>query len=219
MKHLKFVPALVLLLMAAITTQASAQLFDMPVRLNLILEDDEADEGHVDASFGTGLNNASGKVNILAASYERSTSSLSFAIRGGYLLSGINDLTLGASVAAPLSKSDGTVISLQGGLGWFNFDAGITTVNSWSIPFGLGFQKSVDSGEADITLWGSPRIQWTLSSGGGTTNTSTNFGASGGVRFTLDSDLALHAEADYLNTGGGDPITFSVGAGYPLGSM
>lgn len=218
MKNFKFVPALVLLLLAGMTTQASAQ-FDLAPRLNLVLEVDAESVSQVDATFGTGLNNASGKTNILALSYEGLGSGLSYALRAGYLLSGVNDLTLGGSVSAPIKQSDGSAVSIQLGLSWYGFDAGITSINTFSFPFGLGLQKSVDSGEADITLWAFPNIQFSLASGGGTTNTSTNFGASAGVKFGLESNWALHAETGYTNTSGGDPILFSVGAAYELGSM
>lgn len=218
MKNFKYVPALVLLLMAAITTQAAAQ-FDLTSRLNLVLELDEESVSQVDGTFGTGLNNASGKTNIVALSYEGLGSNLSYAVRAGYLLSGVNDLTLGASVAAPIKQSEGSAVSIQLGLDWYGFDAGITSINVFNFPFGLGLQKTVDSGEADITLWAFPNIQFAISSGGGSTNTNTNFGASAGAKFDLDNAWALHAETGYTNTSGGDPLLFSVGAAYELGSM
>lgn len=209
MKHIKYLPAFVVMLMMAIATPASAQLFDFPVYLLPVQYDGAEEDGNSWAAgtFATGVNDASGKSNAIGAAFGTRMPSVSFSGGAGYILSGVDELTFGGNVAAPLKTTEDSAISLQLGVGYLGVGSG----SQYSIPFAAGFQKTVVSSEAAITYWGAPRIQWSVSRFAGMTSTSTNFGASFGASFNLSSGVGFHSALDYLNTSGGDPLIFGAG--------
>lgn len=209
MKHIKYLPTLVVLLMMAIATPATAQLFDFPVYLLPVQYEDAESDGDswVAGTFATGINDASGKTNAIGAAFGKTMPTVSFSGGVGRLFGGIDEFTFGGNVAAPVKTTEDSAFSLQLGVGYFGAGSG----SAYAIPFSGGYQKTVVSPEAAITYWGAPRIQWNVTRFGGMTSTSTNFGASGGASFNFPSGLGLHAAVDFLNTGGGDP--FILGAG------
>jgi opacity protein-like surface antigen len=108
-------------------------------------------------------------------------------------------------------------VTLQAGVGYAESDESATTgedVDEWRIPIGVGFALTIPNPVLAIKPWLAPRIDIIRLSGGGSSNTDTRFGLSGGVEFNLLSGLGLHAAYDYVNGDAGNPGIFAIGAHY-----
>jgi hypothetical protein len=108
-------------------------------------------------------------------------------------------------------------VTLQGGIGYSKPDVGIlpgSDVSQLRFPVGLGFALTIPNPALAIKPWIAPRLDIVRFSGGGLSDTETNFGIGGGLELNLLSGLGLHAAYDRVFTDGGDPSVFGVGAHY-----
>jgi len=217
MKRSAVVLALTLGLAGVSAPSASAQLFGFPDYAIPVYSGTTS--SWFAGSFATGLNDASGKLNAYGVAGGMVGESVSFS--GGLgLVDGAGDTepTLGARVAVPLSSTESYALSAQAGLGWMSQDVG--TLGSFTfirIPVGVAISGSVDSGEAMITPWGMPRLNFVRTSSDAGSDTSTDLGVSGGVSFNFPSGFGIHTALDVLFADGGEPIVFGVGGHFTPG--
>jgi hypothetical protein len=107
-------------------------------------------------------------------------------------------------------------VTLQGGIGYSKPDTGLLPGNTTELrfPVGLGIALTIPNPALAIRPWIAPRLDIVRSSGGGLSNTETNFGLGGGLELNLLTGLGLHAAYDRVFTDGGDPSVFGIGAHY-----
>jgi opacity protein-like surface antigen len=131
---------------------------------------------------------------------------------------GDNDVSLGATlnyrvIGGPLVPLS---VTLQGGIGYSKPDLTILPDDETELrfPVGLGFALTIPNPALAIRPWIAPRVDVVKVSGGGVSETETNFGLGGGVEFNMLNGFGLHAAYDRLFLEGGDPSVFGVGAHY-----
>jgi hypothetical protein len=107
-------------------------------------------------------------------------------------------------------------VTLQGGIGYSKPDLSILPDDETELrfPIGVGFALTIPNPALAIRPWIAPRVDVVKVSGGGVSETETNFGLGGGVEFNLLNGFGLHAAYDRLFLDGGDPSVFGVGAHY-----
>lgn len=108
-------------------------------------------------------------------------------------------------------------VTLQGGIGYSKPDIGLlpgSDVSQLRFPVGLGFALTIPNPALAIKPWIAPRLDIVRFSGGGASDTETNFGIGGGLELNLLSGLGVHAAYDRVFSDGGDPSVFGVGAHY-----
>jgi hypothetical protein len=131
---------------------------------------------------------------------------------------GDNDVSVGATLnykifGGPLIPLS---VTMQGGVGYSKPDTGLLPGNDNELrfPVGLGFALTIPNPVLAIHPWIAPRVDIVRQSGGGLSDTQTNFGLGGGVELNLLSGLGLHAAYDRVFLQGGDPSVFGIGAHY-----
>jgi hypothetical protein len=129
-----------------------------------------------------------------------------------------SDVSVGATLdykifGGPLIPLSAT---LQGGIGYSKPDTGLLPGNDTELrfPVGLGLALTIPNPALAIRPWIAPRLDIIRSSGGGSSNTETNFGLGGGLELNLLNGFGLHAAYDRVFTDGGDPSVFGIGAHY-----
>jgi len=107
-------------------------------------------------------------------------------------------------------------VTLQGGIGYSKPDIGLLPGDEDELrfPVGLGFALTIPNPALAIQPWLAPRVDIIRVSGGGLSDTETNFGISGGVELNLLNGLGVHAAYDLVFADGGDPGIFGLGAHY-----
>jgi hypothetical protein len=129
-----------------------------------------------------------------------------------------SDLSVGATLNYKLFGGPLIPLSLtlQGGIGYSKPDSGLLPGNDTELrfPVGLGFALTIPNPALAIRPWIAPRLDIVRSSGGGSSNTETNFGLGGGIELNLLNGFGLHAAYDRVFTDGGDPSVFGLGAHY-----
>lgn len=107
-------------------------------------------------------------------------------------------------------------VTLQGGIGYSKPDNGLLPGKNTELrfPVGMGIALTIPNPALAIRPWIAPRIDIIRSSGGGLSNTETNFGLGGGLELNLLTGLGLQAAYDRVFTNGGDPSVFGIGAHY-----
>ena len=108
-------------------------------------------------------------------------------------------------------------MTLQGGIGYSKPDDGFLPgqeVSELRFPVGIGFALTIPNPALAIKPWIAPRIDIVRRSGGGQSDTESNFGLGGGVELNLLSGLGVHAAYDRVFIDGGDPSVFGLGAHY-----
>jgi hypothetical protein len=106
--------------------------------------------------------------------------------------------------------------TLQGGIGYSKPDTGLLPGQNTELrfPVGLGVALTIPNPALAIKPWIAPRLDIIRSSGGGSSNTKTNFGLGGGLELNLLNGFGLHAAYDRVFTDGADPSVFGIGAHY-----
>jgi hypothetical protein len=129
-----------------------------------------------------------------------------------------SDLSVGATLnykvfGGPLIPLS---VTLQSGIGYAKPDVGLLPGDETELrfPIGLGFGLTIPNPALAIRPWIAPRVDIVRLSGGGLSNTETNFGLGGGVELNLLNGFGLHAAYDRVFTDGGDPSVFGLGAHY-----
>lgn len=129
-----------------------------------------------------------------------------------------SDLSVGATLnykvfGGPLIPLS---VTLQGGIGYSKPETGILPgdENELRFPIGLGFALTIPNPALAIRPWLAPRLDIVRLSGGGLSNTETNFGLSGGLELNMLNGFGLQAAYDRVFLDGGDPSVFGLGAHY-----
>lgn len=167
------------------------------------------------ASWGTGLNDDSGKANAFGGVIGRAGQKVSF--QGGLGLvsdEGESDLTFGGAAGFQLLAAEAASVSVQGGIGYY---APVEDVSALTFPIGVAVQGSIETGEAGITPWAMPRVNITRTSVLGESDTSTDFGVSGGLSFNFAGGFGVHTALDILFGDDRKPLLFGLGGHYVLG--
>jgi hypothetical protein len=108
-------------------------------------------------------------------------------------------------------------VTLQGGIGYSKPDIGLLPdldLSELRFPVGLGFALTIPNPALAIKPWIAPRLDIVRVSGGGTSDTNTNFGLGGGLELNLLSGLGVHAAYDRVFADDRDPSVFGFGAHY-----
>jgi hypothetical protein len=131
---------------------------------------------------------------------------------------GDSDLSVGATLnykifGGPLIPLS---VTLQGGIGYSKPDTGLLPgeENELRFPVGLGLALTIPNPALAIKPWIAPRLDIIRTSGGGLSDTETNFGLGGGLELNLLNGFGVHAAYDRVFTDGGDPSVFGLGAHY-----
>jgi hypothetical protein len=131
---------------------------------------------------------------------------------------GDTDLSVGATLnykvfGGPLIPLS---VTLQGGIGYSKPDVGILPgeEDELRFPVGLGFALTIPNPALAIQPWLAPRVDIVHLSGGGLSDTETNFGLSGGLELNLLNGFGVQAAYDRVFMDGGDPSVFGFGAHY-----
>jgi hypothetical protein len=131
---------------------------------------------------------------------------------------GDNDVSVGATLnykifGGPLIPLS---VTLQGGIGYSKPDVGLLPGEESELrfPVGLGFALTIPNPLLAIQPWIAPRVDVVQLSGGGLSDTETNFGLGGGVELNMLNGFGVHAAYDRVFLDGGDPSVFGLGAHY-----
>lgn len=111
-------------------------------------------------------------------------------------------------------------VTVQGGIGYSKPDDGFLpgqAVNEFRFPVGVGFALTIPNPALAIKPWIAPRIDIVRRSGGGESETESNFGLGGGLELNLLSGLGVHAAYDRVFLDGADTSVFGLGAHYSFG--
>jgi hypothetical protein len=129
-----------------------------------------------------------------------------------------SDLSVGATLnykvfGGPLIPLS---VTFQGGIGYSKPDIGLLPGDETELrfPVGLGFTLTIPNPALAIKPWIAPRLDIVRLSGGGLSDTETNFGLGGGLELNLLNGFGLHAAYDRVFMDGGDPSVFGLGAHY-----
>jgi hypothetical protein len=129
-----------------------------------------------------------------------------------------SDLSVGATLnykvfGGPLIPLS---VTLQGGIGYSKPDSGLLPGDETELrfPVGLGLALTIPNPALAVRPWIAPRLDIIRLSGGGLSNTETNFGLGGGLELNMLNGFGLHAAYDRVFTDGGDPSVFGLGAHY-----
>jgi hypothetical protein len=127
-----------------------------------------------------------------------------------------SDLSVGATLNYKLFGGPLIPLSLtlQGGIGYSKPETGLLPGHDTELrfPVGLGFAMTIPNPALAIRPWIAPRVDIVKSSGGGSSNTETNFGLGAGLELNLLNGFGLHAAYDRVFVDGGDPSTYGLGA-------
>lgn len=197
MKRSLLVGFLGLGLMVASTTDAQAQLTNMPTYA--VPSSFGMPASFFSVDFGRGLNEMSGKQNAFGVAYGRT----GIADRVGIVIAAdmVNydpdaKYSFGGDVSVDLLGPDADVqIGVQGGVGYISLETDYSMIN---VPIGVAV-KGQEAGESStFGWWFMPRLHYARYSFGGFTDSSTDFGASGGASVTMSSGFGIHAAIDLL---------------------
>lgn len=168
------------------------------------------------ASYGRGLNDDSGKLDAYGAVIGRTGETVS-VLGGVGLVSGFADdeVTFGGAVGVDVVEGESATVALQGGIGWMS--PGDVTVLRF--PIGIAIKGMVETPEAQILPWAMPRVNIGRASAGGSSETTTDLGASAGVTFNFPGGFGVHTALDVLFGDGRKPFTFGIGGHYVLGAQ
>lgn len=195
-----------LAMMAAVPVQA--QLTGFPV--DALPSAGDMPATFLGATYGRGLNDASGKLDAYSAFLGRTGigNRATIAAGVGMIDAAESEWTFGGAIGVDLLSAGGSAqVSLQTGVGYFS---PIDDVSALHIPVGVALKGMVEGPTANVMPWVMPRISILRSSVGDLSDTSTEFGASGGVALTLPSGLGFHTSIDLLAT---DPSAWLLGVG------
>jgi len=88
-------------------------------------------------------------------------------------------------------------IALQAGAGYLQQGSGASAFKQLSVPIGVGVAVKPPTPGLSFEPWVGPRVQIQRTSAGGSSETRTGIGASGGVNLGMPMGLGLHAALDW----------------------
>lgn len=169
------------------------------------------------ATYGRGLNDASGKVDAIGLVGGVTGPQVSFmAGIGRTNEEGDDETTLGGAIGVDVVQGASATVSVQGGVGWFSFEFFGETFTALRFPIGVAVKGSIESESASVTPWVMPRLNVTRLSGGGDSDSQTDLGASGGLSVTFQSGFGIHSALDVLFGEEDELVTFGVGIHYVI---
>ncbi len=118
----------------------------------------------------------------------------------------------GGNVSLNLINLPMVTIAPFAGFGTISFG---NNVSQQSIP--LGAAIGINPPLIPLSFWAAPRADVAVSKVGDTSDTSTNFGVSGGVDLTLLMGLGAHLAVDYISVEGGSVFVWGIGAHFVFG--
>jgi hypothetical protein len=149
------------------------------------------------ATYGHGMNDASGKLDAYGAAIGRTGLGGRFSIVGaaGLIDAVESEVTFGGTVGVDLLPATGsTQISAQAGVGYFS-PGGVTFTH---FPIGVALKTQIAGPTATVTPWVMPRVDIQRASASGVSATDTEFGVSAGFGVTLPSGFGVHSALDLL---------------------
>jgi hypothetical protein len=197
--------------LALMAVPAEAQLFNFPVYS--LPSASDAGATFIAATYGRGLNDGSGKQDAYGAFVGRSGigGRATIGVGGGMIDSSPDsEWTFGGAVGVDLLQTGSAAVSIQSGVGYISFDLGTSDLTTLHIPIGVAIKGMIEGPTATVVPWIMPRISIFRSSFASVSDTSTEFGASGGVSFTLPGGFGAHTALDLMAT---DPSSWLVGVG------
>jgi hypothetical protein len=201
------------LVVSGLAQRATAQVTGLPVHNSGISSGLSigGEVGFPDADYGKGtafggraaLGLGPFGISAVVSSYNPKGPGGSHTGLGGYL-----NLKVFGGPLIPLS------VTLQGGAEYVK-NGGAKVVHA---PIGLGIALKIPNPALAIKPWIAPRVDIARVSGSGiSTKTTTKFGLSGGIDFSLLGGLGFGAAYDRLWAGSGlNPSVFSAGVSYTL---
>jgi hypothetical protein len=153
------------------------------------------------ATYGRGMNDASGKLDTYGAVVGRSGLGGRFtAFAGGAMIDAAeSEWTFGGAVGADLMQAaSATQVSVQVGLGHLSEDFAGNTWTTLNIPIGVALKRNIPGPTATVTPWVMPRLNVMRMSYAGNSETETDFGASAGFSVTLPGGFGAHSALDLL---------------------
>jgi hypothetical protein len=169
------------------------------------------------ATYGRGLNELSGENNAIGASIGRTSDRVSFSGGLGYITDDDGEYTAGGSIGVDLNSGPGPRFSLQAGVGWIDFDFFDDKVTFLRFPVGIALKTRMEGESATVMPWVMPRLNIVRVSGGGESETESDFGASGGVSFSMTQGLGFHVALDGLFSESEAVWLLGIGLHYVLG--
>jgi hypothetical protein len=169
------------------------------------------------ATYGRGINDASGKADAFGFSIGKTDERVSFMGSFGYVSEDDEEYTAGASLSVDLNTGEGPRFAAQIGVGWIDFDFFDEKITFWRIPIGLAVKGSLGSGTTAVTPWVMPRVNIAYATGAGDSETETDFGASGGLSITTANGLGFHTALDALFVEDDRVFQLGLGVHYVLG--
>lgn len=184
-------------LVLASSTQVEAQLTNFPVYA--VPSANGNPSSIIAAAYGRGLNEFSGEQNAFALAYTRTGigDRVGVSIGAGMITyDPDSEFTFGGNVGFDLLGPDANVqIGLQAGVGYISPAEDFSTT---SVPFGVAVKGMEAGGSANFGWWFMPRLQYTRVSVLGTSDGTTDFGASAGGSIGMSSGFGIHAAVDLL---------------------
>lgn len=201
-----------------VATPAFAQMIGNPVYSN--------QSGGVgvtlDADYGRGLNNASGKTNYFGGRVTLGLPVVAITVGAGSAKpsGGASMTSFGGDVALAVVKGPMVPVklALQAGAAYTSNYLG-TGANGWHVPVGAVLTFNARSSGASVAPWVAPRLDYTNVSRGGVSGHATHVGASAGLNVSLPAGLGFHVALDYTYVKGAGGLSssdlspFVVGAG------
>lgn len=171
----------------------------------------------VAATYGRGLNEASGKLDAVGLVAGKTGETVSFMGGVGRASAdGESETTLGGAVGFDVVRGASATISVQGGIGWFSVDVFGETLTSLRFPIGVAVKGAIQTSSATVVPWVMPRLNVVRVSAGGVSDSATDLGASGGLTFNFSGGFGVHTALDVL-LANSKMVHFGVGAHYVLG--
>ncbi len=223
--------AVILALVLLGSDTASAQFFNAPV----VVSPKGFTGLALDAMYGRGVNDESGKNDFFGASVTLGLPVISIGAGVGSfdVDNADNEIQFMGNAAVRLIGGPLVPVSINlfAGAAYVSQDVGTTSLNGLSVPIGLGIGFDIPTPGFSIEPWIAPRIHIVRQSGDaativfGDSFTRTGVGVSGGVRLGSPVGLGLSLTLDVVNfndksiSGGPtlpsvSPVTFGVGLSY-----
>ena len=152
-------------------------------------------------TYGRGMNDASLKQDAYGAFVGRTGVGGRASIFAGLGMLDVDpdaQWSFGGGVGVDVLPAGGSAqVGIQAGVGYMSFDVGTASVSTMHFPIGVALKGMIEGPTANVSPWVMPRLS-ILRISNGTSETTTDFGASGGVALTLPSGLGFHTALDVL---------------------
>ena len=198
-------------LLTATAVSVEAQLNNFPV----YAQPSGGPATYLGATYGHGMNDASGKADAYGAFVGRTGVGGRASIFAGLGMLDVepeSEWTFGGGVGVDVLPAGGSAqVSIQGGIGYMS--PGDATVLNF--PIGVALKGNIEGPTATVAPWIMPRLHVRRISNG-TSVTETDFGVSGGFAVTLPSGFGVHTALDLLAVDPDNLWLLGVGVHYTM---